>query len=194
MKTVVYLDDSGVPTGYAEFQGPITDSEFESGTVFDDGLPDSFENIVSKWRVKEGVFQYVGSAPSAFCDWTESGWVFNVEKARAAKRSEIKRTRDALEFGGFTWNGHRFDSDQISQQRLTQACQQALQAKLTNQEFSRKWTLSNGEILENITADQMLDICRTLADYVNSLHTRSQELYRQIGLAETKEQLEQIVW
>lgn len=40
----------------------------------------------------------------------------------------------------------------------------------------------------------MLDICRTLADHVNSLHTRSQELYKQIDLAETKEQLEQIVW
>ena len=117
-----------------------------------------------------------------------------VKEAKRSKRQEIRNRRNRLEFGGFDWNGYPFDSDQISQQRLSQACQQALQAKLTNQDFTRTWTLSNGMLLENVTADQMLDICRTLADRVNSLHTRSQELYRQIDLATTKEELDQIIW
>lgn len=138
---------------------------------------------------------YLGQRPEfSEIDPVSLQWKYLIDRHKNAIRQNIKETRDAIEFGGFTWNGYPFDSDQISQQRLSQACQQALQAKLTNQEFSRNWTLSSGEILENITADQMLDICRTLADYVNSLHTRSQELYRQIDLAETKEQLEQIVW
>lgn len=83
---------------------------------------------------------------------------------------------------------------QISQQRLNQACQQALLAKMTGVPFTRNWTLSNGEVLENVTAEQMLEICSTLANYVNNLHTRSQELHEKINAATTPEEIAAVTW
>lgn len=193
MKTVVYLDDSGVPTGYAEFQGPITDSEFESGTVFDDGLPDSFENIVSRWRVKDGVFQDVGSAPSVFCDWTESGWVFNVEKARTAKRSEIKRARDAFEFGGFDWSGYCFDSNAISQQRIQGAVQLAMAAQATGEPFSIEWTLADNSVI-TLDGGQMLAVGLAMGQHIQAAHGKARLLKQRIDAAQSIEEFDSIAW
>ena len=117
-----------------------------------------------------------------------------LEAARRIKRMEIATARDRHELGGFTWNSYTFDSDMVSQQRLNQACQQALLANMTNSSFSRNWTLSNGEVLENVTAEQMLEICSALANYVNNLHTKSKELYKKIDLATTLEEVAAVTW
>ena len=118
----------------------------------------------------------------------------DIGRAKLEKRAELQKLRNTLEFGGFTWNSYTFDSDMVSQQRLNQACQQALLANMTNASFSRNWTLSNGEILENVTAEQMLEICSTLANHVNNLHTKSQELYKKIDLATTLEEVVAVTW
>ncbi len=117
-----------------------------------------------------------------------------LETARRVKRMEIATARDRHEFGTFEWNDRFFDSDMVSQQRLNQACQQALLANMTNSSFSRNWTLSNGEVLENVTAEQMLEICSTLANYVNNLHTKSQELYKKIDAATSLEEVAAVTW
>jgi hypothetical protein len=150
----------------------------------------------SEHWVDGGVLKIRERKPSTKHQWIDKAWqdTSTLEEVKIVKREEIKKARNLQEFTKFIWNNHSFDSDQTSQQRLNQACQQALLASMTDSNFSRNWTLSNGEILEDVTAEQMLEICSTLANYVNNLHTKSQELYKKIDEATTLEEVAAITW
>lgn len=113
---------------------------------------------------------------------------------RLIKRQEIKEARDAFEFGGFDWSGHRFDSDAISQQRIGNACLKAVVSQSTGLPFEQEWTLADNTVLYGITAEQMLAIGMAMAAHIGQAHARSRELQAQIKLAQSIDELNSIAW
>jgi len=109
------------------------------------------------------------------------------------KWDQIKYSRNLNEFGGFEWNGNRFNSSQISTIRINGQAQAAIVAKMTESPFSVTWTLANNKSIE-LTANEMISISMALATHVNFCHNRSTILRAQLELAESRQQISEVNW
>lgn len=105
-----------------------------------------------------------------------------------AKWIEIKLARDAAEFGGFTWDGSRFDSDQISQSRI----QGAVQLAAMGPGFEIDWTLADNSA-RTLDAAAMFAVGAALGQHVNAQHAKGRDLRTRIDAA-TPEEIEAITW
>lgn len=112
-----------------------------------------------------------------------------LDDLKAEKWRNIKANRDSHEQGGFTWDGSVFDSDAISQQRITGA---VTLAQLST-EFTMAWTLADNSV-RVLSQLEMLDVGVTLGFHVATQFVRGQTLRAQIEAAVTKEEVEAIVW
>jgi hypothetical protein len=117
----------------------------------------------------------------------------SLEDHKTEKWTDIKNTRNSLEFGGFTWNNYEFDSDTISQTRIQGAVQLAQLAISNSSPFSIDWTLKNNSIVV-LSAEEMIQVGLSLANHVTSIHEISRGLKQQIDSAINVEQLANINW
>lgn len=101
---------------------------------------------------------------------------------KAQKWEEIKSERNALEFGGFEFEGHIYDSDQTSQGRI-------MGAALSQQ--AQSWTTKDNAVVP-LSAAQMSELYSTLQARIASVHERGRIARQLIFDAETKEQIEAI--
>ena len=73
-------------------------------------------------RVVDGQVTEIPAQPAsaAVFDFAAGAWVDprTLDELRAAAWARIKSERSRVEFGGFAWDGSRFDSDEISQSRI----------------------------------------------------------------------------
>lgn len=123
-------------------------------------------------------------------EWEDS---LTLDDYKALKRNSINRLRSGSEFGGFTHEGHEFDSDQTSQSKIQGAVQMALLAKSSGQPFSIEWTLADNSV-RALNADEMIGVGLALGEHVNSIHIKARALKDQVAAAQTKEELDAIVW
>jgi Domain of unknown function (DUF4376) len=101
----------------------------------------------------------------------------------------IKQSRTAAEYAGFTWDGSKFDSDQLSQARITGAVSLAMMSPT----FSIVWTLfDNTTRILNQT--DMLQVGGALGTHVATQFAIGVSLREQINAAITKEEVEAVVW
>lgn len=121
--------------------------------------------------------------------YRSSAWVLDapsqpseLEFAKTRKWGLVKRDRAKTESGGFVWNGHRFDSDSESVQRISGAVQLAMIAAANGQPFSVDWTLQDNSILTLSGAD-MIQVGLALGAHVISAHTSARALRDQIAAA-----------
>ncbi len=105
----------------------------------------------------------------------------------------IKRARDAAEFGGFTWDGSIFDSDEKSQSRIQGAAQLATLAALASQAFSVDWTLADNSV-RTLTGAQMLEVGTAMGVHIMTTHATGRSLRDSIEATTTTEALELITW
>lgn len=128
-------------------------------------------------------------------NWVSKQWEDRRTLAdrKKQKRAEIVKDRDALEFGGFEWGGYRFDSDQISQQRIQGSAQLAMAAKAAGQPFSIEWTLADNSVV-TLDGDQMLAVGLAMGQHIQAAHSKSRMIKQQIDQAQSKEELESITW
>lgn len=99
-----------------------------------------------------------------------------LELAKTAKWAQVKQNRDRVEFGGFTWNNMRFDSDAASQQRL----QLAAQVAQTNPNLTLDWTLEDNSV-QTLTAANLTELAQALGVHINSAHETARSLREQIN-------------
>ncbi|MNV54734.1 hypothetical protein D3C71_1469430 [compost metagenome] len=124
-------------------------------------------------------------------DYVSKTWVDlrTLDDLKYAKWEGFKTARDAAEFGGFIWDGSRFDSDAISQSRIQGAVQLAAMAP----GFSLDWTLADNSI-RTLNAADMAAVGAALGAHVAILHADARELRTQINAATTAAQLDGIRW
>ena len=115
-------------------------------------------------------------------DWAGKAWIDprSLQDFKDARWAEVRQERDSAEFGGFSWDGSRFDSDALSQQRITGAVTLAMM----NSAFSIDWTLADNTV-RTLNAADMIEIGVALGRHVNACHERARVLRREIDGAET---------
>ena len=137
-------------------------------------------------------------------DWTGSGppkpssshiwspldllWLAPIAKTlnevKDAQWASIKQARCGAEYGGFTWDGSDFDSDPISQGRITGAVTLAQM----DSAVSIVWTLADNSV-RTLSAADMIAVGVALGQHVNACHERARVLRGEIEAALTAEEL-----
>jgi len=116
-----------------------------------------------------------------------------LDEIKTLKKSELKVERDREDFGGFEWNGHRFDSNQISQQRIGLAIQEAMFCMSTGLPFSKDWTLENNTVI-TLTANDMIAVGLAMGQNIRAAHEKYRLLKQQLAAANTIEEIELVNW
>lgn len=108
---------------------------------------------------------------------------------KAEKWRNIKANRDAAEHGGFEWDGSVFDSDALSQQRITGAVTLAQMSPA----FTTVWTLKDNST-RTLSAADMFAVGVALGTHVSTQFLQGQLLRAQIDEAATAQEVEAIHW
>jgi hypothetical protein len=108
---------------------------------------------------------------------------------KSAQWGLIKQARSQAEYAGFTWDGSTFDSDTLSQNRITGAVTLAQ----LSPGFTIHWTLADNSTRTLNQAD-MIAVGVALGQHVQTQFTKAQALRLQIETASTPEQVAAVVW
>lgn len=113
-----------------------------------------------------------------------------LNELKLAKREEINQARDEAEQGGFEYLGKTFDSDQVSAQRISMACQALSNAPA---EQTITWTCQDNTTID-LNGEQLQGLVVALATWSNECHQKASALKIQIDTCESKEELDKIIW
>ena len=108
---------------------------------------------------------------------------------KAAQWELIKQARSQAEYAGFTWDGSTFDSDAVSQNRITGAVTLALMSPT----FVINWILADNTT-RLLDQSQMAQVGAALGAHVAAQFERGVTRRAQIEAATTAEQVAGIVW
>jgi len=124
-------------------------------------------------------------------DYTTKQWIDprTLDEIKTKQWEIIKAARTQAEYSGFTWDGSAFDSDAISQARLTGAVQLAQ----LNPAMTLDWTLASNTV-RTLSAADLTAVGVALGVHVATQFAKGQALRAQIDAATTKEAVEAIVW
>lgn len=117
-------------------------------------------------------------------DYVSKQWIDprSLDDVKTQKWEEIKAQRDQLEFGGFVFDGHLYDSDQVSQSRIMGAAAAGI---------DQIWTLADNSTVE-LTASQLQQLYAALQAHIAGVHERGRIARQLILDAQTKDQVEAI--
>lgn len=131
--------------------------------------------------------------PAHLAQWNNHtmSWVDlrSLAEIKEAKWTEIKAARSAAEYGGFVWNNAAFDSDVVSQGRITGAVSLAQ----ISAAFSTVWVLRDNSTLL-LRQEDMLQVGVALGVHVATQFAKGVTLRNRIEAAGTAAEVSQIVW
>ena len=209
MKRIFLNDDSSIKCVLEGIKELI-----ELNTALTDNYVDDIEPSTSTdyFCNESGIFMSIGNPPSAnhTFSYTSKEWFDprTLEDIKAQKWAEIKVQRDRLEFGGFTFEGNIYDSDQVSQGRIMVATiagvsqgrimgatiagvSQGRIMGATIAGVDQVWTLAGNTTVE-LSALQLQQLYAALQAHIASAHERGRIARQLILEAGTKEQVEAV--
>lgn len=135
------------------------------------------------------------AAPTSYHLWNPvaGAWALPpgaLAKAKADQWARIKKARTQAEWAGFLWDGSLFDSDPVSQQRLTSA---VVLAQVAVEGFELDWTLKDNSV-RTLSAADMVGAGAALGAHVAGTFARSQVLRTSLNAAETVESALSVKW
>lgn len=197
MNFVIYDPTSGEIYSYGLGDGP----EAPPGMVL---LPDC-DGTYFEGYVTNGVYtpyttnqisarQAVPSYPATWSN-TSFSWVDSrsLSDAKTDTWNTIRNARDANLAAGFMWNGYKFDSDDISIQRIMGAVQLATLAMSQSQPFSIVWTLFDNSTL-SMSGIDLISMYVALGTFTQACFTAGVAFRTQIDAATSNSQLDSITW
>lgn len=116
-----------------------------------------------------------------------------LEDLKRQKHDEINDMRDKTEQGGFEYLDKVFDSDPISCQRMSCAAQAMQAAAMVEDVPVITWTCKDNTTID-LNAQQLMGLVVALAEWSNSCHVKATTLKQQVENAQSKEELDKIVW
>lgn len=191
--TIVYLDETAAPVGMVQFAHD-TDAPQElplNAVRFNGDLPAPFPILAKRWRLKGGVLQDVGEPATMWHRWDlqSEKWFVDIAAARLDCWGRIKRCRGEAEQVGVVWDGSVFDSDTLSQSRITGAVSLA---QLTP-DFSIVWVLKDNST-RILNQQEMLQVGVAFGQHVAAQFAKAALLRNRIEAANTIEELNAIEW
>ena len=185
IKVVVFMKDSGRITSVGTTCFPELLETPEQGVLTH--ITADIENDY----VHQGEIHHKGDRPSNahIFDYTTKQWVDprSLEDHKTAQWALIKAARSEAEFGGFTWDGSIFDSDQVSQARI----QGAVLLVTSNPDFVVDWTLADNTI-RSLTADDLTAISQALGEHTSLQHTRARNARALLDQATTLSEVQAV--
>ena len=155
------------------------------------------EQMLDSTVYVNGAFARVSKKPSHYYsfDSASMSWVDtrSIQEIKESKRREVNSFRSLHESGGFEWNSYIFDSDALSQQRIQGSVQLAQIVMSRGQEFSIDWTLADNSVV-TLDGPQMIAVGLAMGEHIMLCHSKARLLRNQIELAQSKEELDSIVW
>lgn len=149
----------------------------------DDEIP---SRSTDYWDFDLHQFVSIGKAPTPhhIFDYAFKQWVDprTLDEIKSQKWQEIKKQRDALEFGGFEFDGGIYDSDTVSQGRI-------LGASIAGVE--QVWTLADNTT-RLLTAAQLQQLYAALQIHTAAAHERGRIARQLIYEATSKEQIKAV--
>lgn len=112
----------------------------------------------------------------------------SLEELKSEKITEFKFTRDNLEIKPVEYNGHLFDYDEKARDRINAAI---IALDLAGGNLS--WTTADQKEAV-VTANDLRGIIANVALRSNALHVKYRELKELVESANTKEELDKVVW
>lgn len=180
---------------------PSDETVFVAGQLYGDlvcqevpmDVPD--EVLIARWYWKDGQAKIRPVSPGVDFSWNaqSEAWEFDLVRARQDKWSQIKSARDEAEYGGFEWQGHVFDSDPLSQNKIQGAGQLALLAASSGQPYSVEWTLKDNSALL-LTGESVIAVGIQMGQHIAACHAKARTLRQAIERATSKEEIAAIVW
>jgi hypothetical protein len=131
---------------------------------------------------------FTWSLPS--CTWTDNR---SLAQAQADAWTAVQAARDALQYGGVTYNGGNFQTDQISQQRIGSAVTLATMATAAGQAWAIEWTLTDNTTM-TLNASQMMALGVAVGQLVAGAFSTAAALRVQINAATTPVEALAVVW
>lgn len=152
--------------------------------VIDSEAPSNLNKPIKFWKeTKTEILAY----------WIEGEPELPLSVLKLQKRDEINKERDKAEQNGFEYLGKIFDSDVISCVRIQGAAQLAALSTMTHNDTNIEWTCKDNTTI-NLTPTELLGLSAALAQWSNECHKKATELKEKIEKAQTKEELDEIVW
>lgn len=149
--------------------------------------------ILTGGYLLDGVYYQQPEQPNSYSlfNWTTKQWEDprTLADIKAQQWKTIKQARTAAEYAGFTWDSSTFDSDALSQQRITGAVTLAQMSV----DFTINWTLADNTV-RTLNQMEMISVGAALGIHVATIFAHGQALREQIEAATTKAQVEAIVW
>ena len=105
-----------------------------------------------------------------------------LDEIKAQKWAEIKAERDQLEFGGFNYAGHIYDSDPTSQTRIMNAAAMGI---------AQEWTTKDNTVV-SLSDVQIKELGEALVMCVAFVHELGRDARAKIDAAQTIEEVEAI--
>jgi hypothetical protein len=179
--------------------------EIDTGRVLYGGTADRPDTLIlagqavhpdashtSGW-MQDGVHYVLPEQPSSHhtFNWQTKQWEDprTLQDLKAAQWTAIKQARSNAEYAGFTWDGSTFDSDAISQNRITGAVALAQMSST----FSIGWILKDNTV-RTLNQSDMLQVGAALGAHVAAIFAKGVLLREQIESATTVQQIEAVVW
>ena len=185
IKVVVFMKDSGRITSVGTTCFPELLETPEQGVLT------HITADIGNDYVHQGEIHHKGDRPSNahIFDYTTKQWVDprSLEDHKTAQWALIKAARSEAEFGGFTWDGSIFDSDQVSQARI----QGAVLLVTSNPDFVVDWTLADNTI-RSLTADDLTAISQALGEHTSLQHTRARNARALLDQATTLSEVQAV--
>lgn len=158
------------------------------------GVYEGAANLHTQYHdIASGMPVYIPAKPSPNhqFNYTTKQWEDprTLADLKAEKWRNIKANRDAAEHGGFTWDGSVFDSDVLSQQRITGAVTLAQMSPA----FTTVWTLKDNST-RTLSSQDMFAVGVVLGTHVSTQFAHGQELRTQIEETTSIDQLDLIHW
>jgi len=113
-----------------------------------------------------------------------------LDLAKTEKIAELKEARDKEEQDFFVYNEHRYNSDAVSCQRITDT---VLLANAVGDSFSIVWTDYDNEH-HTLNKDDMVGLLTALAMHSQACHYKYNELKEQVNTCKSVKKVEAIKW
>lgn len=151
--------------------------------VFDD-----FYSNTDYWDFHNHRWVSIGEAPSSFHIFNYESKIWqdtrSIEEIKNHKWQEIKSQRELLEFGGIFFDGHNYDCDLISQQRISIAIYLGEDVQ---------WKTKDNQLV-NLTHQQLKSLYQAIAQHITYIHSHAENIRQKIENTTSIDDIHDICW
>jgi hypothetical protein len=189
MRFTIFRKETGQITGVVSC--PESDLSIQFDPVTHDFLPEAIRDDLFYISNREPIEFPVQPSESHIFNWQTKQWEDprTLQDLKDEQWGAIKQARSQAEYAGFTWDGSTFDSDAISQNRITGAVTLAMLSPA----FTIDWVLADNTT-RLLDQEGMAQVGGALGAHVAAQFAKGVMLRAQIEAATSQAEVEAVTW